>query len=270
MRILYVTFFIFIIGATQVFAGSIQDAVEAARSGSSQYDSQVQQLPQGVLKGASQAETARKSMEVVNSAEFQQRVQKEQDRLQRELLDGFIKPPTYYADSQIQKKDSASPPRLAADERIYLFISSSIPESTLRAYVQDIDRLQDPNITMVMRGFVGGMRDAIASMEFLMQIRKKDQMCSGLNCPTFSTPVDFDPNLYRRFMPAVVPALVYVRGVKPHDPDVSEGSPENVPTPPSSAWSMIYGDASLGYLIEQIANTKNSPALAAIARYLAS
>lgn len=268
MRISSAIFFIVITGATQVFAGSIQDAVEAARSGSSQYNSQVRQLPQGVLKGASQAEAARKSMEVVNSADFQRKVAQEQERIQRELFDGFTKPPAYYADAQKQKKDSNSPPRLAADERIYLFISSSMPESTLRAYVQDIDRLQDPNITMVMRGFVGSMRDAMASMEFLMRIRKKDQLCSGLACPTFGTPVDFDPNLYRRFRPAVVPALVYVRGVKPHDPDVSEGSPENVPTPPASAWSMIYGDASLGYLIEQIANTKGSPALAAIARFL--
>lgn len=266
MRIATTIVTIIMTAAPLAFAGSIPDAVEAARGNSSQYDSHVLQIPQSVLTGAAQADSVNKTMGVVNSSEFQERVRVEQDRLRSEVFGGFKSAP-YYVDAPAQKTDNA-PPRLADDERVYLFISSSIPESTLRAYVADIDRLQDPNITMVMRGFIGSMRDALPSMEFIMRIRKKDPACAGMDCPTYGTPVDFDPNLYRRFKPAVVPALVYVRGVKPVDPDVSEGSTENVPVPDSSAWSMIYGDVSLGYLIEQIAQATPSPTLSALARYL--
>ena len=253
---------------TPVSAVSIQDAAEAVRAKSSNYDAQVRQIPQGVLNGAAQAEAARQSSDAINSPEYQQRVQAERERLQREVFDigPALKPAPYYADTKTRKKEG--PPHLAPDERVYLFISSSMPESTLRAYAQDIDRLGDPNISMVMRGFIGGMRDALPSMEFVMRIRLKDPACVGPSCPTFGTPVDFDPNLYRRFNPAVVPALVYVRGVKPVDPDVSEGSPENVPAPSSRDWSMIYGDASLGYLFGQTADAAKSPSLAALARYL--
>ena len=101
-----------------------------------------------------------------------------------------------------------------------------------------------------------------------MRIRKRDLSCSGSNCATFGTPVDIDPNLYRRFKPTSVPALVYARGVNPIDPDVSEGSPENVPVPPPSSWTMIYGDMSLGYLFEQVATAANSSSLAMLARFL--
>lgn len=248
-----------------IFAGSIQDAVESGRANSSRYNADLQRLPESVATGSSQAAEARKGMDVVNSEIFQEKVRREKDRLQSEVFGIAPAPKPFYADAQRKKNDV---PRLASGERVYLFISSSMPETTLRAYAQDIDRLKDPNISMVMRGFIGGIKDASATMAFIMRIRKKDLSCSGPNCATFGTPIDIDPNLYRRFKPASVPALVYVRGVNPIDPDVSEGSPENVPAPSPSSWTMIYGDVSLGYLFDQVSTAANSQSLAMLARYL--
>jgi type-F conjugative transfer system pilin assembly protein TrbC len=248
-------------------ACTIQDAVEGARANAGKYYTDAQRIPESVATGAAQAAAAKQVADTVNTKEFQDKIQKERDRLQREVFGVGTVPkpgPYYYTDSR--RTVAGQAPHLASDARIYLFISSSMPLSTLRNYARDIDRLQDPHISMVMRGFIGGIRDATASMEFLMQIRLKDLGCNGLGCATFGTPVDFDPNLYRRFRPDVVPALIYVRGVTPVDPDVSEGSPENVPPP--SSWTMIYGDASLAYLFGQVAGTVKSPSLAAMARYL--
>ena len=246
-------------------AGSLQDAVESGRAKSSQYNQILERLPEDILTGASQSAEAQKSADMVNSEGFREQVRVQKDRLQREVF-GIAEQVPISAD--VQKQIAHAVPRLAGDERVYLFISSSIPESTLRAYARDMDRLRDPNISMVMRGFIGGIQDASASMEFLMRIRKRDPGCSGLNCDTFGITIDFDPNLYRRFKPTSVPALVFVRGVKPIDPDVSEGSPENVPVPGVSSWKMIYGDASLGYLFDQVSTAAGSNSLAALARYL--
>lgn len=248
-------------------AGTIQDALEAAKANSAPYYTDIQLIPESVTSGSSQADTARKVMDTVNSKEFQEKVQKERERLQRELFSvGPVEKPGTYTDARRIGTERVS--HLASDERVYLFISSSMPLSTLRNYARDIDRLQDPNICMVMRGFIGSIQDASKTMEFWMRIRLKDLGCNGTGCSTYVTPIEIDPNLYRRFKPDSVPALVYVRGVKPVDPDVSEGSPENVPTPSPSAWTMIYGDASLAYLFERISEATKSTTLAAIAGYL--
>ncbi len=267
MRTITTILFITSIAAVSAFAGTIQEAAESARANSSHYDTDAQRLPESVASGAAQVDAARKTLDAVNSKEFQDKVQRERARLQREMFGGTaVKPGPYYTDSRRSGNNEA--PHLAYDERVYLFISSSMPLSTLRNYARDIDRLQDPNISMVMRGFIGGVQDATKTMEFIMKIRLKDLGCNGTGCATFGTPVDIDPNLYRRFQPTVVPALVYVRGVRPIDPDVSEGSPENVAVPSPSSWTVIYGDTSLGYLFEQVAEAVKSPALTAMARYL--
>ncbi|WP_205743313.1 TrbC family F-type conjugative pilus assembly protein [Geobacter sp. FeAm09] len=254
--------------ASPVLAGTAQEAIDNARANSAQYYTDVQRLPESVTSGLSQTSTAKQVIDTVNSKAFQDRVQKEHNRLQREMFGGGSanRPGAYYADSQ--PTVAGQIPHLAADERIYLFISSSMPLSTLRNYARGIDRLRDPRVVMVVRGFVDGIQDGTKTMEFFMQIRLKDLGCSGANCATFSTQIDIDPNLYRRFRPASVPALVYVRGVHPVDPDVSEGSPENVPVPSPSSWTMIYGDAALSYLFGRTADTTKSPTLAAMSHYL--
>jgi hypothetical protein len=134
-----------------------------------------------------------------------------------------------------------------------------------------MDKLGDKNVVMVLRGFVGGAGAFKPTMKFISRILYHDPDCSDLSgCPTFNATVEIDPNLYRRFMPERVPAIVYARGITPHDPDVSEAIPENVPALKSSSWVMLYGDASLGYLLSKIVDEKPSPGLVSLVEKLHS
>lgn len=216
----------------------------------------------GVIAGASRNEEARKAMEVVNAPEFQQKVDQERVRLQHEVFGTPAREKTYYANPKAEKQG------LASDERVYLFVSSSMPEATLRAYVRDISKLQDPNITIVLRGFVGGMKQFQPTMQFISNLLKKDRSCEGSDCPTHQVAFEIDPNLYRRFKPSQVPALVYARGVTLDGPGVSEGFDAKKSSVPTNPWWVIYGDASLSYLFARVAEDAASPALANFAENL--
>ena len=240
----------------------LRSVVGTAREHSNLYSDM--KIPVEVEQGTAQAGTAQKAANAINSPEFQARMQKEKERLQGEVFGDFASP-AYYEDSANPKVKSAG--KLAADERIYIFVSSSMPESTLRNYARDIERSGDPNIVMVMRGFVGGMRLFGPSKEFIGRMLLKDPGCES-NCSSYNASVVIDPNLYRRFRPEVVPAVVYARGVKPSDPDRSEGDPTNVKKPSDNSWLMLYGDASLGYMFKRINEQAHSPALGALAAAL--
>lgn len=238
----------------------VQDGVGRARSNSQGYS--VYQVPDAVKRGTAQADEAQRMADVVNSPEYQGKVAGERQRLLKEVFGvDQSRAQGYYPDTK-QKSGTA---QLAKDERVYVFVSSSMPAATLRAYAQDIDRIGDPNITMVMRGFVGGISKGMPTMKFISRFLLKDPGCADVvGCVSFNAAVQIDPNLYRRFRPERVPAIVYAKGVRPGDPDMSEGIVENVPQ--SDAWFMVYGDASLGYVLGRINDEAHSPTLASVAK----
>ena len=239
-------------------ADDLQSAVDRARSNAQDYAGY--QVPESVRSGAAQAEEAKRMADMVNSLEYQDKVAKERDRLMKGVLSGEQGGVQGYYPEAKRKTVRV---QLAKDERVYIFVSSSMPVAILRAYAQDIDRIGDPNITMVMRGFVGGISKAMPTMKFLSGFLLKDPGCANDGgCISYNAMVQIDPNLYRRFLPERVPAIVYVKGVRPGTPDMSEGIDENVP--PSGAWFMVYGDASLGYVLERINDEAHSATLTTV------
>jgi conjugal transfer pilus assembly protein TrbC len=233
----------------------VQAAVGAAKANASRFYIDRTAID-AVITGSSHNEEALRSMEVLDSPDFKQKVEREQLRLQREVFGTQAKETTYYSSA---KKSGGL--RLAGDERVYLFVSSSIPESTLRAYVQDIAKLKDPNIIIVLRGFIGGMKHFQPTMKFITDLLKKDQRCEGAECPMYEVAFEIDPSLYRRFRPSQVPALVYARGVTVGGQGVSEGFDAKQSQVPNNPWWVIYGDASLSYLFARISAAADSPLL---------
>jgi type-F conjugative transfer system pilin assembly protein TrbC len=147
---------------------------------------------------------------------------------------------------------------LDADERIYVFISSSVPENTIRGYVSDIDKLQDPNVFLVMRGFIGGMKYFRPTLSFMTGLLKKDKSCSlerGEKCEVYQSQFQIDPMLFARYDITSVPAIVYARGLSINDSDMSEGLMDNANI--SNAY-VIYGDTSLEYALERFYRETNS------------
>jgi type-F conjugative transfer system pilin assembly protein TrbC len=179
------------------------------------------------------------------SPEFQGRLKSETERITGELFGKASA--RFYPDS----KTPAARGKLGSDERVYVFISSAIPLQTVRNYAASVARLSDPNITLVMRGFVEGMTKIQPTIRFIASVLQRDASCNPTDgeCEMLKASLAVDPLLFRRYGIDRVPAVVYVRGVKAEDAALSEGDARNTSI---SENHTVYGDASLEYLIEQI------------------
>lgn len=135
---------------------------------------------------------------------------------------------------------------LKEDERIYIFISSSLPKETLRNYARDLDALGETKISMVMRGFVGGMTKVRPTLEFLKGVIFKDENCDSEKCDAYHAQVHIDPLLFRRYGIEAVPAIVYAREVSgiAAVSEVKEGE--------AGEYYVVYGDAALDGALDLI------------------
>lgn len=181
-------------------------------------------------KGMKAAQEAAKSYE---SPVFQEKLRCEQKRLREEV----------FADSaQDIEADLQVTSKLNQGEKLYLFLSSSIPDKTAHNYLEAVETLNEPNFTLLMKGYVPGER-----AQYLIRITRKDRNCvDQLNrkkpvlCDRFEIPIKIKPALFEKFEITKVPALVY----------------EN----DQAAWK-ITGDASFDYLLERINQEAKSPGL---------
>jgi conjugal transfer pilus assembly protein TrbC len=148
---------------------------------------------------------------------------------------------------------------LSSSERIYIFISSSVAESTLRNYAADLDKLNDSNISMVLRGLVGGMKYFRPTLDFVTNVIKKHQNCNlTYQCETYRANIQIDPLLFRRYGIKQVPAIVYVPDIKINDSSLSEGLKDNAHV---SDYYVVYGDTSFEYALELIQRKTKSRSL---------
>jgi len=195
------------------------------------------QLPEsGQADDCGCQEAAGKVMEKFNAPEFQARMQDEQQRLQETIFKDILT-------ESLPQGDQNQPAVTEAQERqIYLFISSSVPLTTLRNYAAMIDRARTGQVIMVLRGFVGGMKKIRPTMEFIAEILKKDSTCDFTKekCDSYQVNIQIDPQLFQRFGIEEVPALAYL--------PVSEDEAEGKQVEPT----VINGDAGLDYLLERI------------------
>jgi len=134
----------------------------------------------------------------------------------------------------------------APGNRLYVFISASMPLQTLRNYARDIEKL--PGTVMVLRGWVNGGTKVKPTATFVANIIRKDPDCQGQLCEMRNVEVQIDPYLFRRFAISQVPAVAFETNVEGigycgKDPEIH---------PAGSADNVVYGDASLLYAVEQL------------------
>ena len=118
------------------------------------------------------AEKAEEAYRIYQSEEFQEKIALERERIQKEVFGREA----YYKDS---RKGSASG-GLGADERVYIFLSSSIPTDTLRRYTSAAGALGDHNVRFVMRGFIGGAKYVKPTLRFVKDLLLEDPGCDPL------------------------------------------------------------------------------------------
>jgi len=190
-------------------------------------------------------EAAGKLNSLYRSEEFQERIKAEADRIKAQAFgESFAR---FYPDSVAEEGKG----RLAESERVYVFVSSSMPLATVRNYAASVAGMQDRRIMMVMRGFVGGMNRIQPTIDFVSSVLKEDPSCAFLEreCRMRQANLVVDPLLFRRYAIDRVPAVVFVLGVKSADAALSEGDVENTG---GTASYTAYGDASLEYIFQMM------------------
>ena len=204
------------------------------------------EIPENLHKAQGQKE-AGKLLEYYQSEAFRRKYEAQIERLKGTVFKDTLD--SYYGDSNGAEKGSAKGGILPADERIYLFVSSSVPIETLRNYARDLDRLGDPNVFMVMRGFVDGMKRMKPTLDFVKGIIAADASCDVMTqgCKAYRVNIKIDPLLFRKYGITRVPAAVYAADVRITDLSLSEGMEGNVKTGNHYA---LYGDASLAHVLE--------------------
>ena len=177
---------------------------------------------------------AEETSQLFHSPEFQDRVQCEQQRLEKEVFGQYIAP-WKKKTQQAAAEQTSQQGSLAAWEKVLLFISSSVPDETIHAYIADIDKAADPNVSLVMRGLVGGLSLARAKTghSYFSRILKKELDCPRTEkpCQRFEVPIRLKPSLFTRYGISHVPAVVYEH----------EGNA-----------FLIQGDSGLDFLLERM------------------
>lgn len=172
--------------------------------------------------------------------------------------------PPMSRDDPLQKNavDANEQPQiLQSSERLYIFISSSIPLETLRAMAADLARLRDPNIIIVLRGFVGGAKLIAPTSTLVAKIISNNPECltaGNTDCTMKPINIEIDPLLFRRYGIERVPAIAFVQNVTVKNAAASEGIQENSDS--GDAW-IVYGDASIPYSIELLRRETDIPSL---------
>lgn len=183
----------------------------------------------------------------LRSPEYLERLRAEKERLHREVfgqvLDAFPEASGFGG-----SPSGGLPPT----DRIFLFISKSIPLETLRNYARDIADIGDPRIIMVMRGFVGGMRHVLPTRRFVLDVLRKDLACdtdTRSDCELYGVNLVIDPALFRRYDVQEVPTVMLGRDADGNwdgeRQGLSGGGFEDAPC-------RISGDAEFRYLISRV------------------
>jgi len=146
---------------------------------------------------------------------------------------------------------------LRVDERIYIFISASIPQNVLKRYAIDIDRLGiGRNTIFILRGCidsgsgVGGCGDFKATLNFFKAFAedKKDSI--------YNVQIWIDPTLFKRYKISSVPTFVYAEGITLVGDIGSEGGSNRLIATPK--YNTSSGDWSLDYHLRELQHMSNS------------
>lgn len=129
-----------------------------------------------------------------------------------------------------------------------LFVSSSMPVSTLRTYAAQLERVGG---VLAFRGMPGGLHQVGPMARLSAEILRLDPGCEGPVCAMRNVQLIVDPIVFRQHGIARVPAL----GMIPGDPTqpYCERDDESAGAGERGANHIVYGDAALSGLLDEYA-----------------
>jgi hypothetical protein len=220
-------------GQAEIDGAAVQKTTEKARS-----MAETMTIPENKHKEAGQ-KAAEETNAVYRSKAFQDKVNEYENW--EDLIPG--------AKSKETKKKQEVKGILADSEKIYLFLSSSIPVASFNGYMANMDGV--PEIEAIMYGVVGGFKKEKKKerVAWWRGVLKKDTACREPEtpgkspCDLIKPSIIIKPGLFRQYEVTEVPALVYVRGDEVFQ---------------------IQGDVGIITLLEKVNQEAESPGLATV------
>lgn len=135
----------------------------------------------------------------------------------------------------------------AEGERIYIFMSSSVPKETWIEYAKTIHAMRIGNrAVMILRGCIGGCEKILPTTNFITDILTDEKkLKKGLGVQVW-----IDPLLFRKYNIKKVPAVVFASGLKTRKIELSEGIKENILAEPHI--NISYDDWELTHHIKEL------------------
>lgn len=183
-------------------------------------------------------EAAQQTAERFNSPAFQEKLRCQVERIQQS------EPP------QEQAKAAKEKGTLTAQETVYLFLSSSMPEAMVNRYLIDVSRTGEQRIVPVLFGLPQGLAGKRLNADYFSRMMQASLECRDTPkspCQRLAVSLKVNPVLFTRYNISEAPALVYDNG--------------------QDSWS-IQGETELAFLLEKMSKAANSPALAGISARL--
>jgi hypothetical protein len=146
-----------------------------------------------------------------------------------------------------------------------LFVSSSMPVSTLRTYAIQLERAGG---VLAFRGMPGGLHQVGPMAKLSAEILRLDPGCEGPACKMRSVQLIVDPLVFRQHGVARVPALAMIPG-DPTQP-YCEREDDSPGAPQQRASHIVYGDAALSGLFEEYARLGGSEEVQGVQARLAA
>jgi type-F conjugative transfer system pilin assembly protein TrbC len=128
-----------------------------------------------------------------------------------------------------------------------LFVSSSMPVTTLRTYAGQLEKVGG---VFAFRGMPGGLHKVAPMAKLAAQILRLDPGCEGPACAMRNVQIVVDPIAFRRTGVTHVPALVMVPGDPTQPYCERDDDSDAAAVRPARA---VYGDAALSGLLEEYA-----------------
>jgi conjugal transfer pilus assembly protein TrbC len=182
-------------------------------------------------------QAAEKTNADFRSPEFQQKIADEINR----QADLFIP-----ESRKNKRKEQEAKGTLAETEKVYLFLSSSIPEASFQGYMAYLEGV--PEIVPVMKGMVSGLgkENKKERVKWWSKVLKKDPTCEKTPekpCDLIKPTVSIKPALFNQYSITEVPALIYDRG---------------------DEIFQIQGDVGIVTLLEKVNREAKSPGLSSV------
>jgi type-F conjugative transfer system pilin assembly protein TrbC len=176
------------------------------------------------------------------SEQYQSRLNKEMARIKTDLFAMGEK-----ENSEIVYPDTikALEQSLGPGSYLYIFISSSLPENTIRAYVQDTALLKEQNIMIILRGMIGQPAKLKETAKYIKKIIQKDPECEK-KCKVYKVRFAIDPGLFEKYNITEVPAFVYDQNVKTMRQNIGNKKEDKS----AGEFYKLKGDVSIEYALE--------------------